>query len=179
MWSTSNKAYSEFLVLFKWDLSYYYFYLPPAELTVCISLPQKRTLQPNLILLRVHWAQPLPALCWMHWMIATGSTHRGAQRPPDTAAGTTVGPRVLAAGWCPGCSAVSLGPAYTLWPGSSWLCSPERSASGARLESHGTVEEETEKVSKGKIIPDASTQNSLNTISLHLHTFTLTSSWLW
>lgn len=142
MWSTSNKAYLEFFVLlFKWDLSNYYFYLPLAELsTVCISLPQKRTLQPNFILLRVHWAQPLPALCWMHRMIATRSTHCGAQRPPDTAAGTTVGPRVLAAGWCPGCSAVSLGPAYRLWPGSSWLCSPERSASDARSESHGTVE---------------------------------------
>lgn len=67
-------------------------------------------------------------------------THRGAQHSPDTAAGTTAGPRGLAAGWCPGCSAASSGPAYRPSPESSWLCSPARSASDGRSESPGTVE---------------------------------------
>lgn len=53
------------------------------------------------------------------WMSGAGLTHRGARPPPDTAAGTTAGPRGLAAGWCPGCSAASSGPSYKPSPGSN------------------------------------------------------------
>lgn len=75
-------------------------------------------------------AKPLPS---------TSCTNHGARQPPGTAAGRRVGLRGLAAGWCPGCSAASSGPACRLWPGSNWPGSPEKSASGERSARHGTA----------------------------------------
>lgn len=70
---------------------------------------------------------------------STSCTYHGARQPPGTAAGRRVGLRGLAAGWCPGCSAASSGPACRLWPGSNWHGSPEKSASGGRSARHGTA----------------------------------------